>query len=212
MKMTNYNVLGIACKRDTFAAASVASALFVFYFGYEILRSANSTMFNEVCGTHRLSLAAALAVPASLTATLGTSYLIERLGTSMALCCAAGLTVSAFAAVALSSGAMRDRCEVVIVSYMVREVYVCLIGSHIWAHFNTWLNERATARMLGPVEGVAAIGGTLGGLAVAHLRVGEAVHPSTVCAWAAAISLSAVLLVVPGQHWRPCLQVFLWSC
>ena len=59
MKMTNYNVLGIACKRDTFAAASVASALFVFYFGYEILRSANSTMFNEVCGTHRLSLAAA---------------------------------------------------------------------------------------------------------------------------------------------------------
>lgn len=190
-------MFGSACKRsETFAAASVAGALFAFYFGYEILRSANSTMFNEVCGTQHLSLAAALAVPASLLATLGASYLIERLGTSMTLCCVAVLTVTVFSVVALSSVALREQCEVVVVSYIVREVYVCLIGSHIWAHFNTWLNVRATARMLGPVEGIAAIGGTLGGLAVAHLRVGETLHPSAVCAWAAAISLSVVLALV----------------
>eukprot|EP00937_MAST-01D_sp_MAST-1D-sp2_P003824 g3824.t1 len=180
-------------ERERFAAASVAATLFIYYAGYEVLRSANSTMFNASCGAHMLSLGAAVALPATLAATVAMSALVERVGTTVALYCSVSATIAIFGAIALNGD---TSCRVVLVSYCVREAYVVLIGAHIWAHLNTWLDESATARLLGPVEGVAAIGGTLGGLGVAQL--GAAGHPSAVCAWAAACSLCGAAALLRG--------------
>jgi len=72
-----------------------------------------------------------------------------------------------------------------------RDIYVVAVGTQIWSCLNTWMDTKAATASIGPVQGIASIGGIAGGM-LANAVAQRSIPPRWVIPIAPAVSLAMV--------------------
>jgi AAA family ATP:ADP antiporter len=147
-------------------AGSMATAAFFIIFGYELLRSATTTLFNQAYGVENLPIVMSF-IPFALVAIL---YIYNRLLTATGprrtlLITSIGCAVTMVLGFVFISKGFRFAAALL---YVFREAYVLLIIEQYWSFLNSRLGSEAAKKLSGPVIGISSIGGILGGLTLSY--------------------------------------------
>lgn len=165
----------------------MAFASFFLYFGYEILRSSTSSLFNQAFGVENLPYALAL-TPFMLAGMIWFyGRLLTRMGPKRTLVFTTLLSALVFCVsfYLFTSGNKWGAGFL----YIYKEAYIVVIIEQYWSFINSRLSVDSAKRLSGPVIGISTIGGILGGLVLKNYAE----------AWGSAhMFLAAAALMLPS--------------
>lgn len=145
----------------------LGAAAFLLLFGYELLRSATSTLFVKAYGVDKLPIVMALS-PLGLLIMLSLyGRTLSALGPRKALSFTSllsGVTLL-FGFGAISFG-WKWPC---VLLFIFRESYIVLIVEQYWALITSHFSKDTAKKLNGPMVGISSLGGTIGGYSLATI-------------------------------------------
>jgi AAA family ATP:ADP antiporter len=147
---------------ELWAAGLMSFSSFFLYFGYEMLRSSTSSLFNQAFGVDNLPYALAL-TPFMLAGMIWIyGRLLTRFGPERTLVFTTLFSALVFCAsfYLFHSGNKWGAGFL----YIYKEAYIVVIIEQYWSFINSRLTVHSAKRLSGPVIGISTLGGILGGL------------------------------------------------
>jgi AAA family ATP:ADP antiporter len=172
------------------AAMTITAAATLALMGYEMVRSAASSVFLAQQGANRLPQALMLVPLAMIVLTFTVSWLLRRFGPAPTY--AITLLASALVLALASVAARRHVPGSAFVLYVFAQAYIVLIVEQSWAFINSQFSTADGKRWNGVIIATSTVGSVLGGLLTGMLskRIGS--EQIVLCA--AALTGAAVLL------------------
>ncbi|MBN8555882.1 MAG: hypothetical protein J0L93_10595 [Deltaproteobacteria bacterium] len=167
----------------------MASSAFFIIFGYELLRSASTTLFNQAYGVQNLPIVMSFLPVALILFLFIYNKLLTRLGARQTLF-ATSLLCAIFVFISYYFILNGSRPWVALL-YIFRECYVMLLIEQYWSFLNSRLKTEESKKLSGPVIGISSIGGILGGLTLAYFA--QRLGTMTMLPLAAVLILPAIL-------------------
>ncbi|MGE0616112.1 MAG: Npt1/Npt2 family nucleotide transporter [Bacteriovoracia bacterium] len=144
--------------------AYMCFAVFTLFFGYECVRSASNTLFQQAYGTENLPVVLALMLPSMFVILLFYNKILSKMGPRRtlvvtSLACGVILFLT-YASIAGNVTVMRWFL------YIFREIYLVLILEQYWSFIDSTLDAPTAKSWNGFFLGSASIGSIVGGLFV----------------------------------------------
>lgn len=166
--------------RNLRAAGLMAVAAFFTIFGYEIIRSSTSTLFNQAYGPSQLPWAMASMPPLLFAMILIYGKALTAKGPKRAL-----VATILLSSLVMITGYYAVRAEMSLASgflYVFKEAYIVVLVEQYWSFLNSILGKDALKRLSGPIIGITSIGGVLGGASVSLLAESAGTKPLLILA------------------------------
>lgn len=173
--------------KELWAAGLMGLASFFLYFGYEMLRSSTSSLFNQAFGVDNLPYALALTPFMLIGMIWFYGRLLTRMGPKSTLVFTTLLSALVFCLsyFLFQSGNKWGAGFL----YIYKEAYIVVIIEQYWSFINSRLSVESAKRLSGPVIGISTLGGILGGLVLKNYAV----------SWgSSSMFLGAALLMIPS--------------
>ncbi|HEY3323807.1 MAG TPA: hypothetical protein VGP72_25370 [Planctomycetota bacterium] len=152
--------------RPTLAAAAIAFAAAFLLCGYELVRSAASTLFMEAYGKDALPIVMAIMPAGVLLMLYGYGRLLSWLGPRRTLLTSS--LISGAAILCCYTGIRAGWRPAAGILYVVREAYIVLLVEQYWSFLDSTLGHDRAKTLNGPICGMGSMGAILGASAVQH--------------------------------------------
>ena len=172
------------------AVATLLGAATMALLGYEMVRSAASSIFLAHHPASRLTEALMLVPPAMIVLTLAVSWLLRRFGPSATY--ALTLVVSGLLLAAAAFAARRNVPGSAFVLYIFAQAYIVLIVEQSWAFINSLFTTDDGKRWNGIIIAVTTAGSVTGGVLTGLLS--ERIGSEQIVVCAAALTAAAALV------------------
>jgi AAA family ATP:ADP antiporter len=172
------------------AVATLLGAATMALLGYEMVRSAASSIFLAHYPGSRLTEALILVPPAMIILTLAVSWLLRRFGPSSTY--ALTLVVSGLLLAAVAFAARRNVPGSAFVLYIFAQAYIVLIVEQSWAFINSLFTTDDGKRWNGIIIAVTTAGSVTGGVLTGLLS--EKIGSEQIVVCAAALTAAAALV------------------
>jgi AAA family ATP:ADP antiporter len=172
------------------SVATLVGAATLALMGYEMARSASSSIFLAHYSASRVTEALMLLPLAMIALTLTVSWLLRRFGPSATY--ALTLIVSGLILAAAAFAARRGVPGSAFVLYIFAEAYIVLIVEQSWAFINSQITTDDGKRWNGIIIATTTVGAVLGGLLTGLLS--ERIHSEAVVICAAVLTAAGAVL------------------
>ncbi len=172
------------------AVMTITAAATLALMGYEMVRSAASSVFLTQHGAARLPEALMLVPLAMVVLTFAVSWLLRRFGPSATY--SITLLASGLVLAAAAAGARHQVPGSAFVLYVFAQAYIVLIVEQSWAFINSLFSTDDGKRWNGFIIAFSTLGSVLGGVLTGMLS--ERIGSEQIAISAAALTAVAVLL------------------
>lgn len=151
-------------------ALAIGSAAGFLLCGYELIRSASTSLFIGAHGAGRLPYAMVAGTALTIVLLYGYGRLLTLTGPRRTL-----LFASLLSGVAIVVLYPATRCGCVAIptaAYALREAYIVILVEQYWSFINSVFRERQAKRLTGLICGIASLGAVVGGYATRWLADG----------------------------------------